>query len=212
MLKIYGHFLSSPTNKVRLCVSYLELPHEYIHVDLQSGANVLPEYLEINPHGRVPSIDDDGFLLSQSDAINRYLCAVSGPSSFYPDDIKKQAIVNQWIDFASQHVLMDMARVFYNRIVVKFTKETPDENAIDFGIRRLERDMPYLDQQLAQTPYVGGDHLSLADISLIAALEPSEMVGFDLTRYPEVSRWREDIMKRGFYRQVHGHFGAEMQA
>ncbi|MCF6275753.1 MAG: glutathione S-transferase N-terminal domain-containing protein, partial [Robiginitomaculum sp.] len=87
MLKIYGHFLSMPTNKVRLCASYLGLPHEYVHVDLQTGEHLKPEYLEINAAGRVPAIDDDGFKLSQSDAICKYMCALSGPSSFYPADI-----------------------------------------------------------------------------------------------------------------------------
>ena len=84
MLNIYGHFLSMPTNKVRLCVSYLGLPHDYHHIDLQKGEQQSPEYLKINPAGRVPAIDDDGFLLSQSDAICKYMCALSGPSSFYP--------------------------------------------------------------------------------------------------------------------------------
>ena len=211
MLNIYGHFLSMPSNKVRLCASYLGLPHEYHHVDLQTGANSLPEYLEINPHGRVPAIDDDGFLLSQSDAINRYLCAVSGPSTFYPDDIKQQAIINQWTDFSSQHVLMDMARVFFNRVVVKFLGEKPDEAGIAIGIKRMERDMPYLDTQLTDNDYICGEHITLADIGMIAALEPAEMVGFDLTPYPHIVKWRETVMKRGFYNRVHSHFGAEMQ-
>ena len=210
MLKIYGHFLSMPTNKVRLCASYLGLPHEYIHVDLQTGEHLKPEYLEINAAGRVPAIDDDGFTLSQSDAICKYLCALSGPSSFYPADIKEQASVNQWIDFGSQHILQAIARLFFNRVVVKLIGEEADEASIKTGENMLSRDLPLVETQLQQNKYLCGDSLTLADTSLLAALEPCEMAKVDLSAYPALVKWRDRLMGREFYQRVHARFGAEM--
>lgn len=210
MLKIYGHFFSMPSNKVRLCASYLGLPHEYVHVDLQSGEHMKPEYLEINPAGRVPAIDDDGFTLSQSDAICKYLCALSGPSSFYPADIKNQALVNQWIDFSSQHILQAVARLFFNRVVAKMIGENPDEASIKTGDNMLARDLPLMETQLSDNAFICSDKLTLADISLVAAIEPSEMAGVDLSAYPSILKWREKLMGREFYQRVHARFGAEM--
>jgi len=210
MLKIYGHFLSMPTNKVRLCVRYLGLPHEYIHVDLQGGEHLKPEYLEINAAGRVPAIDDSGFTLSQSDAICKYLCALSGPSSFYPADTKKQAEINQWIDFSSQHILQAVARLFFNRVITKMIGEDPDTASIKTGESMLSRDLPLLETQLKGRDYIMGDHITLADISLVAALEPSEMCGVDLKPYPSIVKWRERLAAREFYQRVHKRFGAEM--
>jgi len=210
MLNIYGHFLSMPTNKVRLCVSYLGLPHDYHHVDLQKGEHQTPEYLAINPAGRVPAIDDDGFLLSQSDAICKYMCGLSGPSSFYPDDIHKQAKINQWIDFTTQHVLAAMGRVFFNRVVAKLLGQEPDEASVKTGMDMLARDLPMFEAKLARHDFVIGEKITLADITLAAALEPSEMCGVDLTPYKAITKWRAAIMEREFYKRVHARFAAEM--
>jgi len=210
VLKIYGHFLSTPTNKVRLCVQFLELPHEYIHVDLQTGEHLKPEYLEINAAGRVPAIEDSGFTLNQSDAICKYLCALSGPSAFYPAEIKDQAEVNQWIDFSSQHVLQATSRLFFNRVIAKMIGEDADAASVKTGENMLARDLPLLDAQLKGRDYVMGDNITLADISLLAALEPSEMCGVDLGPYPSIVKWRERLMGKEFYQRVHKRFGAEM--
>lgn len=210
MLKIYGHFLSMPSNKVRLCASYLGLPFEYVHVDLQSGENGKPEYLAINPAGRVPAIDDGGFTLNQSDAICKYLCALSGPSPFYPADIKEQAVVNQWIDLCTQHVQQAMGRLFFNRVVVKFLGEDPDEMSIKTGENMLARDLPMIEARLADNAFLCGENFTLADIALGAAIEPSEMAGVDLSPYPAIVKWRKRLMGQEFYQRVHAHFGAEM--
>ena len=210
MLNIYGHFFSMPANKVRLCASFLKLPHEYHHVDLQKGEHKTPEYLEINPAGRVPAIEDDGFKLSQSDAICKYLCALCGPSAFYPEEIHEQAIVNQWIDFASQQILQAMGRLFFNRVIAKFTGEEPDERSIATGESMLGRDLALAEKQLQNDDYLLGEKITLADVTLIAALEPAEMVGLDLSAYPSITRWRTTIMNRDFYKRVHEKFGAEM--
>ena len=212
MLNIYGHFLSMPTNKVRLCVHYLGLPHEYHHIDLQTGEHLKPEYLEINAAGRVPAIEDGGFTLSQSDAICKYLCALSGPSTFYPAEIKEQALVNQWIDFSSQHVLQAVARLFFNKVVVNLIGETADEASIKTGETMLARDLPLLEAQLQENDYINGDHITLADTSMIAALEPCEMIDVDLSDYPAITKWRTQIMARDFYQRVHARFAAEMSS
>ena len=210
MLNIYGHFLSSPTNKVRLCASYLGLPHEYHHIDLQKGEHMEPDYLKINPAGRVPAIEDNGFLLSQSDAICKYMCALSGPSSFYPEDIQEQAIINQWTDFATQHVLHAMGRLFFNKVVASLVGAEIDEGSIKVGEDMLARDLPMFEAALKDHDYLAGGKITLADVTLAAALEPSEMVQLDLSPYPAITKWRTALMAREFYKRVHARFAAEM--
>jgi glutathione S-transferase len=210
MLNVYGHFMSMPANKARLCVSYLGLPHEYHHVDLTTGANMQPEYLKINPKGRVPTIEDDGFTLSQSDAICKYLCAVSGPSSFYPEELQEQAKVNEWTDFCSQHIQQAMGRLFFNKIVAPMMGEDVDEMSVAAGEKMLARDLPHIEAQLAAHDFLVGEKITLADIGLAAALEPADMVALDFDPYPAIKKWRAAIMEREFYKRVHTHFGAEM--
>jgi len=212
MLNVYGHFFSMPANKVRMCVSFLGLPHEYHHVDLQSGAQMEPDFIKINPMGRVPAIEDDGFTLSQSNAICKYLCDLSGPSSFYPEEIHEQAKINQWISFASQHVQQAMSRLFFNKVVAPMIGEDTDENSVKFGEAMLDRDLPHLEKALSEDDYILGKKITLADVAMICALEPAEMVSLDLEPYPGIRKWRETVMEREFYKRVHAHFGAEMSA
>ena len=74
MLKIYGADLSSPANKVRFAANALGLEYEYIQVKLRDGEHKKSEFLKINPVGKIPVIDDDGFVLFESGAIAKYLC------------------------------------------------------------------------------------------------------------------------------------------
>ena len=212
MLNVYGHFFSMPSNKVRLCVSYLGLPHEYHHIDLPTQQHQSQEYLAINPAGRVPSIEDDRFTLSQSDAINKYLCAVSGPSHFYPEEAQEQAKINQWADFCTQHIQHAMGRLFFNRIAAPLLGEKVDEGSVSTGEKMLARDLPLIEEQLKGHEFLVGDKITLADINLAAALEPAEMAKVNLKSYPSIQKWRQAVQNREFYKRVHKQFGAEMNA
>src|SRR5579864_3672714 len=103
MLKIYGSPLSSPTNKVRYVANFLKIPFEFHPMNLAGGDHQKPEYLKINPYGKIPAIDDEGFHLAESNAIVCYL-ADKAQSPIYPKDLKQRALVDQWIDYASFHV------------------------------------------------------------------------------------------------------------
>ena len=97
MLKIYGADLSAPANKVRMAAHVLDLEYEYIRVSIKDRENQAEEYLKMHPAGKVPMIDDDGFVLFESDAIIKYL-ATKHKSPLYPTDEKKQALTDQWMD------------------------------------------------------------------------------------------------------------------
>ena len=85
MLKIYGANLSGPANKVRFTANYLGLDYEYVQVKIREGEHRHPEFLAINPVGKIPAMDDDGFVLFESSAIVRYL-AEKHDSDLYPKD------------------------------------------------------------------------------------------------------------------------------
>ena len=115
MLKIYGTELSSPSNKVKFVANELGLEYEYKSVNLISGENKLEEHLKLHPAGKVPVIDDDGFVLFESNAIIRYL-AVKSDSPLYPAGTKQRALVDQWSDFVSLHISSSVGRILMNRV------------------------------------------------------------------------------------------------
>src|SRR5580700_2339553 len=113
MLHIYGSPLSSPTNKVRYVANYLHLDNEFHIINVSAGENSKPEFLKINPCGKIPAIDDDGFMLAESNAIIRYL-ADKQQSAIYPRDLQNRALVDQWMDYASQHIAIATSKIMYN--------------------------------------------------------------------------------------------------
>jgi len=206
MLKIYGSDLSAPANKVRFAANALGLKYEYIRVNLREGEHQKPEYLKIHPAGKIPAIDDGGFLLFESNAIIRYL-AQKAASSLYPKDLQQRALVEQWLDFGSMHVGMALSKVVYNRVFAPMRGTLIDENSIKEGLGFLDRFLPVVDKQLAKSKFLTGNTLTLADINLLALLDPAEAANVDISKYKNLTKWRDDLRAQDFYTQCHEEYG-----
>ncbi len=191
MLTIYGSDLSAPAIKVRLTASFLGLNYKWQVVNLREGEQKQEWFLKINPVGKVPAIDDDGFYLFESNAICKYLCDKHN-SSLYPKDVKKRATVEQWIDYISFHIGANFMPVVYNRVFAPRRGKPVNEKAIADGRRFLKQYFPVIEKQLTQHKYIVSQEISLADIILLALLEPAEMAQIDLSVYPKLSAWRAD--------------------
>jgi len=205
VLKIYGANLSSPANKVRMIANILGLEYNYIQVNIREGEHRTKEYLALHPAGKIPVIDDDGFILFESDAIMKYL-AISEMSSLYPDDMKQRAVIDQWIDFVSIHVGGAMGRVLFNRVFASFAKVPADERSLSDGIKFLGRFLPVIDQQLSKARYLAGDQFSLADIALLATIDPAEVADIDLLPYEHIVNWRNELKRKDFYINCHASY------
>ena len=211
MLKIYGFDFSSPANKVRMCANALGLEYEYIQVNMQEGEHKSDKYLAVNPAGKVPAIDDDGFTLFESNAIMKYFCDKSS-SSYYPKDPLERAVVDQWCDFVSIHVYMALGRVVFNKIVAPQMGFDVDERSLRDGQVFLGQFLPVIEGQLGKTELLAGDELTIADFCLLATVDPAEMIELDLTPYPKLNAWRENQRAQEFYQNVHKFFGESMMA
>jgi len=206
VLKIYFSRLSSPANKVRMCASALDLDYESIPVDLRSGEQRAQAYLAINPFGKVPAIDDDGFFLFESNAIIKYLCRKQ-VSSLYPDGIESQAKVDSWCDFAASLLSPAYNRVTFNRVLAPRAGASVDENSLADGLRFIGRYLPVVDDALADNAYIAGSEMTIADIALLATLDPSEACEIELSAYPALYTWRRQLREQPFYRTVHRYYG-----
>lgn len=150
-------------------------------------------------------MDDDGFVLFESNAIVKYL-AQKNQSSLYPQVIKKRAKIDQWMDFISIHIRGAFVRVFWNTVGVRFMGEEPDQNSLHTGLKFLDSYLPVVDNQLSKSRYLAGDELTLADFCLLAELDGAEMMQLDLSNYSHLTKWRDDLKKQKFY-QVDRSFG-----
>ena len=199
---LYGADLSGPSNKVRFVANYLGLAYEYLRVSLRDGEHRRPEFLRLHPAGKIPVLDDKGFVLFESDAICRYL-ARRQQSPLYPEEAQAQALVNQWLDFVAQHVGGAMNKIVFNRIFAPRIGAAVDDHAVQEGGVFLKRFLPVLEQQFARQAFLSGAAVSLADMSLLAVLDPAEAAAVDLSTYPALGRWREGLRAEDFYQRCH---------
>ena len=211
MLTIYGSDLSGPAIKVRLTASILGLEHKWQLVNLREGEQKQEWFLKINPAGKVPAIDDDGFNLFESNSICRYLCDKQS-SALYPKDVKKRAVIDQWIDYASFHIGANFMPVVYNRLFAPLRGIPVNEKAITDGLEFLKQYLPVIEKQLTRHKYLASEEISLADIVLFALLEPAELAKFDLTVYPKLGAWRAELKKQSFYTRCYKEYGEMLKA
>jgi glutathione S-transferase len=211
MLTIYGSDLSGPAIKVRLTASILGIEHKWQLVNLREGEHKQAWFLKINPVGKVPAIDDDGFHLFESNAICKYLCDKHN-SPLYPKDVKKRAAIEQWIDYVSFHIGANFIPVVYNRLFAPLRGMPVNEKAITDGLEFLKQYFPIIEKQLIQHKHIVSPELSLADIILLAILEPAEMAQIDLSVYPKLTAWRADLKKQSFYTSCYKEYGEMLKA
>ena len=201
MLKIYGNRNSGSANKVEYTAILLGCDYEYKEMDFQKDLKT-DWYLKIHPAGKIPAIDDNGFVLFESGAICKYLCDKKG-SDLYPKDLKHRAIIEQWIDFSVQHVGTAMGKVAFNRLFAPMMGVPVDENSLKEGMQLLERFLPLVDKQLGKSKFLASDKMTLADLSLFGVLEYAEKAQYDLSMYKSLSAWRNKLMATEFYGKVH---------
>ena len=206
MLKIYYAPLSTAASRVRMCAEAIGLDYEPIAVDLRRGEQRSADYLEINPFGKVPAIDDDGFYLFESNAIMKYLCCKSG-SDLYPDSCEGRAIVDQWCDFAASLLGPAYGRVMFNRLFAPAMGAPIDEASLADGLRFVERYLPVIDARLDASDYIAGTSLTIADLAVLTTIDPSEAVDIELSTFAALSTWREKLRAQPFYRAVHNFYG-----
>ena len=214
MIKIYGIPLSHNLNKVRYCLDYLNLPYEVVSINPIEKQTQTPEFRKICPTGKIPALSDGDFNIFESDSIIRYL-AERENSSIYPKDLKKRALTNSWMDFSSIHVGNAVGRVMFNRLVAPMMGSPVDENSLKFGLEMLDKYLPIINSQLTKNKYIAGNELTIADISILATLDPLEMIQVNVASFKELSTWRNNLKNQAFYKkanQEHQKFVQSMMA
>ncbi|GMM67536.1 glutathione S-transferase family protein [Alteromonas sp. MTD1] len=194
-MKIYGDKRSGNCYKLELLTSILELQYEWIDVDILKGETRSAWFLEKSPNGKIPILElDDGRVLSESNAIMHYLAA---NSSLIPTSQFSFASLLQWQFFEqySHEPYIAVARYINIYLGMPEARRAEFESKQAGGYRALA----VMEAQLKNTPFLLGDTLSLADISLFAYTHVAHEGGFDLSAYPAVRNWISLIQsQKGF--------------
>ena len=183
MLTIYGDSLSGNCLKGKWVAELLALPYRWIEVDIRTGGSRTPEYLALNPAGQVPlAILTDGRTLAQSNAIMLHLAEGSRLISANAYDRAKMFEWLFWEQYSHEPAIA--TRRFRLAYLGKSEAEL-DPSLLTRGQTALAR----MQLQLAETPYLVGNKLTLADIALVAYTRVAHEGGFELNEYPAVRDW-----------------------
>ncbi|MBP0577939.1 glutathione S-transferase [Labrys sp. LIt4] len=199
MLKIWGRRNSFNVQKVMWLVGELGIVHEHIPAGGDFGGLDRPEFLALNPHGRVPVIDDAGTIVWESHTILRYLAARFGTAGFWPDDAGERSLFERWMDWSQTALqpafLTDVFWGFYR------TPETQrDWPRIRRGIEDCSAYFRLLDHWLEGRRHMLGDDLSLADIAVGTTLYRYFNLDISRPEIPYVRAWYERLEARAPYR------------
>src|SRR5919198_1820825 len=152
MLKIWGRNTSVNVQKVMWAVGELSLPHERIDVGGPFGKNNEPAYLAMNPNGLVPTLEEDGFVLWESNAIVRYLAAKYGAGTLEPSDMCARARAGSWMDWQLTVAHPPLTPVFWG--LVRTPPEKRDHAAIEAGKAKVPGAVRVLRPRAAKSPLV----------------------------------------------------------
>ncbi|WP_206486100.1 glutathione S-transferase family protein [Thalassotalea sp. G2M2-11] len=194
-MKIYGDVHSGNCYKIKLLTALVDIEHEWIDVDILANETQSESFLEKNPNGKIPLLElDDGRYLSESNAILNFL--VSG-TAFEPQDAYENAKIQQWQFFEqySHEPFIAVARFIAKYLGLPEARKAEYEAKQEGGHKALK----VMEEQLTKTPYLVGNKLTAADISLYGYTHVAHEGGFELDSYPAIQAWLVRIQSHPNY-------------
>ena len=164
MLKLWGRVNSINVQKVLWALDELKVPFERVDAGMAFGVVNESFYKQMNPNSRVPTIEDDGFVLWESNAIVRYLAAKYGAGTLSPSDLRERADAERWMDWASIHVSTAMGPAFMG--LIRTPAEKRNMAQIAAAAEATAEQFKVLEQSLEGRDYVAGPRFTMGDIAV----------------------------------------------
>jgi len=200
MLTVYGHPFSPNTRKVRWALEEADVAYEFKQVDLIKREQKTPEFLKLNPNGRVPVLDDDGFILWESNAILWYVGDKLGRGTIVPEDVKLRAYIDQWMWWQYAD-LTPAGAAWFMKLMERLGRPLDAAKHLD-AIKSAARAAAVLDGHLAGKQFVVGDRFTIADISLAAFATLGEGGGVDMAPFPNIRAWLAGLSERPAFKKT----------
>ncbi|HZD24657.1 MAG TPA: glutathione S-transferase, partial [Alphaproteobacteria bacterium] len=189
-----GRSNSVNVQKVMWTIGELGLAHERLDVGGQFGRNDEDWYLAMNPMGRVPVLDDNGYVLWESHAIVRYLAAMHSPGELYPEDPQARGDAEKWMDWKLGFLQPPMTVVFWG--LVRTPPEQRDMEAIRANAKQAEALFTLLDRHLESRDYIAASHLTIGDIPVGAMTYRWYGLDIEHPELPALRAWYERLTQR----------------
>uniref|UniRef100_A0A8C6U4E1 glutathione transferase n=1 Tax=Neogobius melanostomus TaxID=47308 RepID=A0A8C6U4E1_9GOBI len=197
MLELYADLLSQPCRAVHILLNCTGTAHKLRTVALRKGEQRSPDFTKLNPLQKVPVLVDDGFVLTESDAILKYLVSRCGLADhWYPADPRRRARVDEYTAFHHTHTRPHAAKVFILEVLIPAQTRSPvDAPALNRALSDLDQTLDLIQSMfLRRQAFLCGTDVSVAD--LLCVCELMQPLGGDrdvLESRPLLRSWRSRV-------------------
>jgi glutathione S-transferase len=194
-MKLYVFLPSARALGVLALKSHLALDCQVQGIDLGRGDQLAPEYLALNPNSKMPTLEDEGFVLWESNAILFYMAARRSATGLWPSDLRGQADVLRWLAWESAHWDAESCGMVSYEKASKAVlgRGPPDPAFIARGEQNFARFAAVLDTALRSKTWLIGDRLTIADFSIGQLVPSAERMGLPVGKFAEIVRWYNQL-------------------
>lgn len=186
MATLYDFPRSGHAHRVRLFLKLLNVPHDTIIVDMTKGEHKRDDYLRLSPLGQVPTLVDDGKVITDSAAALVYLAKKYGSEKWLPEDPWGAARVQRWLSAASGELYRGPVQARAGRL---FGRDVDYERALAESVRLFD----WMQAELEERTWLAADHATIADIAMYSYIAVADEGDLDVGQYSAVSRWLGDV-------------------
>jgi glutathione S-transferase len=192
VIRLYGS-LHSRAHRCAWLLKELRIDFDHVDVNFQDGSTRRPEFLSINPNGRVPVLETDEVRLFESLAINLYL-ARKHPGPLSPVSMEEDAEMTQWSFWVATEIEKPLLLAAANTMLFAPEKRSPEEARI--AMAKLARPLGVLDGYLASASHLVGDRFTVADLNVSVVMTLARLAALDMSKWPYVDHWLTDCLER----------------
>lgn len=185
---LYGNIRSGNSYKTALMLALTETPYRFKSVDLMGGENLQPDFLRINPLGKVPVLKHKGLVIRQSYDSLRYLAEVTG--KFGPQGWQEEARVGEWVGYCVDFLTFGLNRL---RFIKLFTDGMPE--VFDYFKKTADRGLPIIEHHLQDHEWLACGRPTYADIVAYTGMNMLADAGYDWADYPASAAWMKRFEK-----------------
>jgi glutathione S-transferase len=207
MLKLWGRPTSGRTQKVLWTLAEIGLEFELIlasgvmgpggHVSKGNrpfGVVDTPQYRALNPNGRIPTIEDDGFVLWESNSIVRYLAMQYAPQLLYGNDVRTFASASRWLDWENNELLPPQHDMVMQ--LIRLPEHARDPRALANALKSFVARLGIMEAELARNRYIAGERFTYGDIALGLRVHRWKLFGLEAPPMPNIDRWYGELAAR----------------
>lgn len=203
-MKIYGHPWSTNTRKCLMTLAEKGHEAELVLVMVPKGEHKRPDHLALHPFGKVPALDDDGFVLYETRAINQYLDRKLGGPKLTPTTPRELALVDQWTNVSDAYFIPHVGPLLVEAVFRKYLGGDQNVRAIESGREGILPALDAADRWLGSHPYFAGNTFSLADIHWMPYVEYLLQIGegAPVSQRKNLDAWWERVSGRATWQRV----------